>query len=76
MKIFGYEKKSEDDDAPIELSEVTLQANPKQLKDVADFLIEAAQLIEKYGNDFGHEHYSHRSDVWAQGMPDIIAAKE
>lgn len=70
MKIYGYE--SEDSDL-ISLSEITLQLSLNELNDLALFLEKTAKLMEKHGDNFGHEHFNDFCD--RNGKPDIIITK-
>jgi hypothetical protein len=72
MKLFGYIDGN--DDQLFKLSEVTLQAEPKALESVANFLLKCAKEME--GNDsWEHEHFS--DSVFASDvLPDIIVFRE
>lgn len=60
MKIYGYK----DEGLPIEeissseLAEITLVANPHELRIIAQFLASAAQGMESRGKQFEHVHLS------------------
>lgn len=72
MKLFGHRIDS-DDDKPMGLQEVTIQASPETLLRIADFLQYAARRMQESGSAFGHEHLSdydrelriHRADIIA-----------
>lgn len=57
MELYGYEIDS-DLDAPFQLGEITISSNPKELKQLAAFLLDVAEKIETHGTQFGHEHFS------------------
>ncbi|MEH6419406.1 Imm32 family immunity protein [Pseudomonas sp. CGJS7] len=58
MQLFGY---SDDGAAigppgPLRLREVTLAARPEELRQIAAFLAEAAEAMERMGDGYGHQH--------------------
>lgn len=58
IKFWGYPKRA---DEAVELSEVTLMASPKQLREIAAFLLYAAEDIERHGINWEHEHLSDKA---------------
>lgn len=55
MKAFGYRK--DDEDGPLlHLKEVTLQCAARDLETIIEFLGHVKDLMDKHGEDFGHEH--------------------
>ena len=62
FKLYGY--KDEDlppeDVIPAELAEITLVASPSELRQIASFLLQAAESMEAKGKTWGHEHLSDR----------------
>lgn len=54
MKFYGYSK---DGDVLLEMAEVSLQANPHQLKSFAAFILKCADGMQK-NSQWEHEHYS------------------
>jgi hypothetical protein len=56
MKFHGY-REDNDSDTPEVLTEVTLFASPTTLRQLADFLLHTAKLMEEHGTRFGHEHF-------------------
>ena len=70
MKIYGYE--SEDGNL-ISLSEITLQISLDELNDFVLFLTKTAKLMEKHGDNFGHEHLS--DFCGRNSKPDIVITK-
>ncbi len=56
MRGFGYIKDT-DSETPLELKEVTIQAEPQTLRDMARFLLDVAEQMETYGKGFDHEHF-------------------
>jgi hypothetical protein len=62
VRLYGYEYgyRYLIEDAPLrELGEVSIQASDAaELRRIASFFLHAAELVEQYGDAFGHEHYS------------------
>lgn len=60
MKISGYEVgdlfRPFEEIKFFELGEITLEATPKELRKIADFLTTAAHHMETMGSDYDHEH--------------------
>ena len=61
MKISGYSQR--DADRPDfqfgeQLNEITLEATPAELREIAAFLKEAADRMESLGKRYSHEHLS------------------
>jgi hypothetical protein len=71
MKIFGYPRDRELE-SPMAMAEVTFVADPRTLRELARFLNHAADLMDKHGADFGHEHFSDFTDDGPNGGPDVI----
>ena len=58
MKFYGYcEDTTLGEEGPVKLREVTLCADPKTLRTLSEFLLAAAEAMEKHGTAFGHEHF-------------------
>ncbi len=76
MRIFGYDKNSVEDDNLLELEEITIQASPAKLKQIAKFILSVADTMNQYGNNFGHEHLKDfLKEFGDSDGPDIIIAK-
>jgi hypothetical protein len=62
MKLWGYtdEGLSIEDIRPSELAEITLQATPKELRKMSEFLTFCAAEMERMGSDYDHIHLSDR----------------
>lgn len=58
MKIYGYSNQGLpiEEIKPLELAEITLNATPNELRDIALFLNSAAETMELMGSDYSHEH--------------------
>lgn len=74
MKMYGY-REGEDSEAPALLGEVTLVASPRVLRRIAAFLNHAADLMEKHGAAFGHEHLQDFDKTMA-ARPALIVSQE
>jgi hypothetical protein len=58
MKLYGYKDEGLpiEEIEPEELAEITLVANPEELKKIASFLLATAQRMESMGASYCHEH--------------------
>jgi hypothetical protein len=54
MKLYGY---AIGDSTLHKMQEVTIQADAKRIRSIAEFLSKTADLMEKHGDKFSHEHY-------------------
>lgn len=73
MKIHGYadEGLEIEEIVPAELAEITLVANPEELRRIARFLENCASGMETRGKSWEHEHLSD-SDRYFQGSPHFV----
>lgn len=75
VDIYGYEKNKE---RLMDLSETTVMGSAQVFKLVSAFFSYAASEYEKYGLDFGHEHFrdwcEENNINWNGG--DIIAVRD
>lgn len=71
MKFFGYSK---DGDVLLDMAEVSLQANPHQLKSFAAFILKCADGMQK-DSQWEHEHYSDNCES-VGGAFDFIIFKD
>ena len=69
FKLWGHPKRQPE---AVELSEVTLIANPKHLRKIAAFLLKAAEGIEARGKGWEHEHLADKVPGF-RGSPGFIA---
>jgi len=72
VKIYGYEKTEGDDSDLIEMSEVTICASPKSLRDIAFFINKMADEMELDDASFDHYHLQDNCSDWDSNGPDII----
>lgn len=57
MKLNGYPKDGPQDvGASAELAEVTLEASPQELRDIAAFFLSAADEMDRLGAAYDHLH--------------------
>jgi hypothetical protein len=75
MKIFGYEKACVCNDKLLELTEITIQADSDKLRRIAQFVLETADILDKHGSKFGHEHLKDFFKGVDLEDPDIIISK-
>jgi len=50
---------------------VGISTSPDTLREIAKFLIGAANELEEMGEDFSHIHLMDEWSGWSEGMPDI-----
>lgn len=60
MKLYGYpdEGRPVEEIVPAELAEVTVNATPRELRRMAEFLQFCANEMDRMGNAYGHIHLS------------------
>jgi len=75
MKIFGYQNIEVEAPKLMELSEISLCASPTKLREVAIFLQNMANAIEK-DDFFEHEHLQDNCEDWPLNFPDIIVCAQ
>ena len=78
MKAYGYERDEQYDrkEQLLSLREVGITGDPSELRALAQFISRSADLIEKHGEDFGHEHLQGNCPHWNADNTDFIVAKE
>ena len=76
MKLYGYTEGYREVENPRihTLGEVTLSANPEELKKIAKFLMKSASQMEKYGANYEHEHLSDFDDMFSYKNDIIISS--
>jgi hypothetical protein len=75
MKIYGYPADNDDLESPLKMNEITIAADPNTLRLIASFLTHVADLMEKHGVLFGHEHFSQFTKGHVGSAPDIVISK-
>lgn len=73
FKLYGYKDVDllPEEVSPAELAEITLLAGPAELRQIAAFLLQAAEGIEAKGKDWEHEHLSDRMPEF-KGSPHLV----
>jgi hypothetical protein len=72
MKAYGYAKRENvNEHGLMEMSEITITASSKRLKEIAEFILKCAEEIED-----GHEHFCDHVDNFGDTDPDIIIMVE
>ena len=58
----------------MEMSEITFESSPTDLRAIAAFLTRSAEEIEKHGSDFGHSHLRDEKNQapWHSDAVDVI----
>ncbi|SFK45142.1 Imm32 family immunity protein [Rhodanobacter glycinis] len=76
MKLFGYLASASEQQAPSELSEATLLASPAELREIAGFMLHAADSMEHTGASFNHMHLSDMLRQFEKSPAFIVAVGE
>lgn len=77
MKIFGRVSANHDAEGLVTLSEVTFQASPDEVREVAAFLLRAADEMEQADGRFSHAHLQDAVPGWKEHRPrrpDVIVS--
>lgn len=73
MEAFGYDKKDNEYNKIIKLSEVTLDCNKNDLDKIIEFLKSVRQdIAEKNVEDGSHWHYRDYNELWTEQESDLI----
>jgi hypothetical protein len=75
MKTFGYAKKKVSPKGLLEMREITFTGSAASIREVAGFLLAAAEEMEKHGHRFDHMHIGERCSNWLEKWPDIVVAR-
>ena len=75
MKIFGYPRRTVNEDGLIELEDITFQAEPEILTEIGKFILEMAETIKSKNGNFDHSHLQDKWKGWKKEYPDVIVAK-
>ena len=75
MNIYGHtkRKRSDGEEQPAALAEVTLVASPAELRRIAAFLLAGAQTMEQMGKSYSHEHLSDKDSSF-ESSPHLVIA--
>jgi hypothetical protein len=74
MNIYGYKKEKLSNQGLLAMKEVTFAAEPALIREIAEFLIKAADQMDKRGEKFGHMHVDEVIKKWKKSWPQIIVA--
>ncbi len=76
-KVFGRSKKKASKDGLMEMSEITFEGSPTELRAIAAFLTRSADELEKHGKNFGHNHLKDEKHPapWSSDAVDVIVAQ-
>jgi hypothetical protein len=74
MKIHGYKDEGlpVEEIEPYELAEITLEATPAELREIAAFLYTAADNMDRMGPDYDHEHLSDEKPGFEQSPHFVV----
>ena len=75
MDAFGYSEKKLSLNGLHRLSEVTFQGSPEDVRRIAQFLLTAADELEK-SSRIDHVHAQDTLKPWDYSWPDVIVARE
>ncbi len=73
MRFFGYEKRKKQN-KPIELEEITLRANSKELGEIANFLLECSAQIKRNKFCWDHRHFKPKKIKVGKYTPELIVS--
>lgn len=60
----------------LELKEVSLSADSKAVRAIAQFLIHAADEMDRLGKSYDHEHMQDTSEAWQEDWPDFVVCTQ
>ena len=75
MKAHGYAKKQVTPKGLYEMSEVTFSGSSASIRQIAQFLLTAADEMDRRGLQFSHAHIGEQVSDWHERWPDIIVAR-
>jgi hypothetical protein len=75
MKAYGYAKRTASNKGLLEMREITLTGSPSSIREIARFLLTAAEQMEKQQGRFDHAHIGEVCDGWLDKWPDVIVAR-
>ena len=71
--LHGHLESPSESDRPLRLSEVTIQASPVVLREIAAFLTSTASAMESEGG-IGHVHFRDQWRGWSEADGDLVVA--
>lgn len=75
MKVYGYSKAKLSTAGLLEMREVTLCTSPEIIRQIASFLLAAADVMEREDEAFSHMHVDESIQKWPRSWPQIIVSK-
>ena len=76
MKVYAYKSGEPlNEHGLLELSEISLSADAKTVRAIAQFLTQAANEMDRLGEGYDHLHMQDVSSAWEEEWPDIIVCK-
>jgi hypothetical protein len=76
MKAYAYPAGEPiNDDGLLELDVVSLSADPKTVRAIAQFFMHVADEMDRMGEDYDHVHMQDASKAWKEEWPDIVVCK-
>jgi hypothetical protein len=72
MKAHGYAKRQITDRGLLEMREVTFSGSPASMREIARFLTQAADQMEKQRGKFSHVHIREICPDWLEKWPDVV----
>jgi len=77
MQLYGYEDTGlpPEQVVPATLAEITLVASPEELREIATFLANCADEMDRMGDKFDHVHLGDRIKTF-QSSPHFVVARD
>ena len=75
VKAYGYVRGVESEE-PSTLEECSIVASPIELRRLSDFFLKVAEMMDKHGDDFGHEHLSDFAPEIVNDVDIILCARK
>ena len=76
MKITGHVREGTEVDGLKELDSIAFVASAESLRQIAEFLVRAADEMDEMVPDFDHLHLMDEWDGWKNGYPDVQVVSE
>lgn len=74
MKTYGYAKRQTSILGLMEMKEITFSGSPSSIRNIAEFLTQAAEKMEKQRGGFSHMHIGEACPQWLETWPDVIVS--
>ncbi len=72
MELYGYAEKKLSKQGLLRMREVTVNASPELLRNIAKFLMDAADRLENKGDTFDHMHVDQSIKTWKRSWPQLV----